>query len=83
MVMTIDHMPPRPLACEVALQCDKKEEAAINKKALPLPVGLREMHLTIEEAEKIREILDNPSYPTHAGKEMALADASVLLKKDR
>lgn len=57
------------------------EEEAMGTGAVPLPVGLCEMRLSVEEAEKLRDILDNPSYPTHAGKEMPIADASVLLKK--
>jgi hypothetical protein len=59
-----------------------QEEGATSPKALALPIGLREMHLTVEEAEKLRQILDDAAHPTHAGKEMPTADASVL-KKDR
>jgi hypothetical protein len=45
-----------------------------------LPVGLREDVLSDEAAAEIQKILDDQTYPTHAGKEMPTADASVLLK---
>jgi hypothetical protein len=42
------------------------------------PPGLREIRLTEEEAELLRQILDAPNKPTFSGKEMPSADPCVL-----
>lgn len=34
------------------------------------PIGLREMTLTEKATQELKDILDNPNYPTHEGKEM-------------
>lgn len=51
-------------------------------EGVPLPIALREIPITPEGAEKIRQALDDPDYPVRAGVEMATADASVLLKAE-
>lgn len=48
---------------------------------VPAPMGLQALALTAEEAEAIRQILDDPTHPTHEGKEMPTADASVFRRK--
>jgi hypothetical protein len=48
-----------------------------------LPPGLRGFRLRSEDAQTMQRLLDDPDHPTHEGKEMPTADASVLLKKDR
>jgi hypothetical protein len=63
---------------------DLKEDGGQPEEDVPLPVGLQGVRLSVEAARKIRDILDDPSYPTHAGKEMPTADPAVLLgKRDR
>jgi hypothetical protein len=46
-----------------------------------LPPILRDTVLNVTDTEIIRRILDDPTYPTHAGEPMETVDASVLLQK--
>lgn len=46
--------------------------------AAPVPPGLRKVTLSEAAAQQMQVILDDPNYPTHAGKDLAEADPSVL-----
>ena len=45
--------------------------------------GLRDLHLSEEAAAIIKQLLEDPKQPTHAGQELPTADASALLKNNR
>jgi hypothetical protein len=51
--------------------------------SVPLPPGLRDIRLSDQEAAAIKNLLDDSGHPTHTGREMPTADASVLLEKNR
>jgi hypothetical protein len=75
----INHVPPSLPICE-APQNSPEATPANPIETVPLPPGLREAQLTVEEAEKIREILDDPAHPTRSGKAMPVGEASILRK---
>ena len=47
----------------------KPKEGAI-MDGVPLPPSLRPMTLTAEEAERMRQLLEDPNIERHAGREM-------------
>lgn len=53
----------------------------MHEREVLLPPALHAMTLTVEGAQKMREVLDDESKPGYQGREMPTADASVLLKK--
>ncbi len=61
----------------------ESEEAEVEDPEVVLPPGLREFRLSQADAEKLEHLLDDSGHPTHDGKEMPTADASILLKKNR
>ena len=77
MEATVDRATERAQACLVA-------PAQLEPTEVPLPVGLREIPLTVEAAEELRYRLDNPSlFVQHEGKQVPVADASALRRKVR
>ena len=61
---------------------NQAEEAEVQDDRVKLPLVLREdIPLSVEEAKKMQQILDDPNHPSYVGKEMPTADASVLRKK--
>lgn len=61
----------------------QEKEACAQECELPLPPGLKEIPLTLEAAQRMRQLIDDPNQPGHAGKEMPTADASILLEKSQ
>ena len=55
----------------------------VEDASVPLPPGLRDIRLSDQEAAAIKNLLDDLGHPTHTGREMPTADASVLLEKNR
>lgn len=58
----------------------RADQTIVDEGEVPLPIALRETTLTPEAASEIQRILDDPSHPAHAGREMTSADASILRK---
>jgi hypothetical protein len=74
----------KPGAVAVVPFHQKIQEAEMHDNQVKLPLALREdLPLSVEAAQKMRQILDDPGHPAHAGKEMPTADMSVLLKKSQ
>ena len=48
-----------------------------------LPPSLRDIRLSDQAAAAIKNLLDDAGHPTHTGREMPTADASILLEKNR
>jgi hypothetical protein len=59
----------------------ESEQVEVEDPDVILPPGLREFRLSQEDAQKMEHLLDDSGHPTHDGKEMPTADASVLVKK--
>lgn len=77
--MDIDHdRHPQPYIVAKADFCGK--EADMDNREVLLPPTLRAT-LTVEGAERLRQILEDESKPGAEGKEMPTADPSVLLEK--
>ena len=50
------------------------------QESVPLPPGLQEIKLTVEEADVICQKLDDDDGQRHLGKDMNVADAAPLVK---
>jgi hypothetical protein len=59
------------------------EAMEIEEEAVVLPPALRTAALTVEEAQTIKQVLEDRNLPRHDGVEMPTADASTLRKKTR
>lgn len=79
MPLTTDHDQfPQPSLAPPPVS-DRAE--SVGAAAVPLPPGLQTITLTPAEAQAIRQLLDDETRPAHEGKEMPMADASVLRRR--
>jgi hypothetical protein len=67
----------------VPVEVPRAENEGVEDPNVALPAGLRALHLSEEVAAILKQLLDDPKQPTHAGQEMPTADASALLKNNR
>src|SRR5262249_7382718 len=78
---------PMEVAMPVTVNQNKPTEdprapaASVEEGSVTLPPALQITAISVEEAQTLRQILNDPNHPTHAGQEMPTADASVLRKK--
>jgi hypothetical protein len=70
-----------PYAFDAKADPIEAERESVDEGEVRLPIALRDTMLKVEEAQEIRRILDDPNYPTHAGKQVALADEDMVIKR--
>lgn len=80
MPITLDHTNDMRPCIVTTAECGRAEDAGVMDAYVPLPPGLQVITLTVEEAQAIRQVLDDETHPAYEGKEMPTADASVFRK---
>jgi hypothetical protein len=58
----------------------RPENEGVDDPNVILPPVLRDIRLSEEAAAAMKQLLEDAKQPTHSGREMPTADASVLLK---
>ncbi|MGH7169430.1 MAG: hypothetical protein ACRELG_04035 [Gemmataceae bacterium] len=62
-------------------QCDRGQDEAMNQENLPLLAAYRDAALSIEAADQLVQMTENPSHPAYAGEDLPEADKAALLRK--